>query len=128
MFIDPKNHVPIFKQIAAHLRKQIDEGVHKPGESLPSLRVMAVDIQVNPNTVQRAYELLEREGIVESRRGIGVFVKKADRRRQNRNEKTARRDFAKIIHQAIDAGLSSDRIRQVYDQAMADVIREATKS
>jgi len=128
VFIDPKSHVPIFQQIAAHLRKQIGDGVYKAGEALPSLRVMAVDIRVNPNTVQRAYEVLEREGIVESRRGVGVFVKKTDRRRQDRHEKNAKREFAKTIQGSIDAGLSPDRIRQVFGHAMADFLREATKS
>ena len=73
MLIDPKSHVPIFEQIAGHLRKQIAEGIYKPSEALPSLRALAIEITVNPNTVQRAYGLLEREGLVESRRGLGVF-------------------------------------------------------
>lgn len=128
VFIDPKSQVPIFQQIAAHLRKQIGDGVYQAGESLPSLRVMAVDIRVNPNTVQRAYELLEREGIVESRRGVGVFVKTSDRRRQTRQERSARRWFAKTIQQAIDEGLSPDRIRHIFDHAMEDFVREATES
>jgi GntR family transcriptional regulator len=128
VFIDPKNHVPIFQQIAAQLRKQISDGVYKAGEVLPSLRVMAVDIRVNPNTVQRAYELLEREGVVESRRGVGVFVTKIDRRRQSRNEKKTDREFVAAIRSAVEAGLSPDRIRQVFDHAMAEIVREATKS
>ncbi len=73
MLIDPKSSIPIFRQIADQLRQSIDAGVFKAGEMLPSLRTMAVDIKVNPNTVQRAYEALEREGVVETRRGIGIL-------------------------------------------------------
>ena len=66
--------IPIYRQIVEQVRDSIDAGVHRPGEALPSLRALAVEIRVNPNTVQRAYEELEREGLVESRRGRGVFV------------------------------------------------------
>ena len=128
MFIDPKNHVPIFQQIAAHLRIQIADGIYKAGETLPSLRVMAVDIKVNPNTVQRAYELLEREGIVESRRGVGVFVTRIDGRRRNRDEKRAGKAFGETISTAMAAGLSPDRIRQVFEHTLAELMREATQS
>ena len=126
MFIDPKSHTPIFQQIAAHLRKQVSDGIYKSGEALPSLRVMAVDIKVNPNTVQRAYELLEREGVVESRRGVGVFVAKIDGRRRTRDEKRASKEFGDTINSAMDAGLSPDRIRQVFEHALAKLMREAT--
>jgi len=54
MIIDPKGSIPIFQQIAAQMRQHIALGVYKPNESLPSLRSLAADIQVNPNTVQKA--------------------------------------------------------------------------
>ena len=74
MHIDPKSSVPIYRQIVSGVQTAIESGVYKPGECLPSLRAMALDIGVNPNTVQRAYDALEREGTLESRRGVGVFV------------------------------------------------------
>src|SRR5688500_9426092 len=64
MRIDPGSHEPIYLQIVAEVRKSIAAGVYKSGEMLPSLRVLAVDLRVNPNTVQRAYDQLEREGAV----------------------------------------------------------------
>ncbi len=74
MIIDPKSHVPIYKQIAAQILDAIDAGVYRADEMLPSLRALAADIRVNPNTVQRAYDELEREGMVYSKRGVGLFV------------------------------------------------------
>jgi len=126
MLIDPKSHVPIFRQIAGHLRKQIADGIYKTSEVLPSLRALAIEIAVNPNTVQRAYELLEREGLVESRRGLGVFVAKVDRRRQNRVEKRINREFSGTIRMAVESGLSPDRIRTVFEAAMLNFVREAS--
>ncbi len=74
MTIDPSSHVPIYLQIADAVRAAVAAGVYRPGESLPSLRAMAIQVQVNPNTVQRAYNALEREGLIYSQRGRGLFV------------------------------------------------------
>ena len=74
MKIDPRSHVPIYLQIADEIRAAVAAGIYRPGEALPSLRAAAVEIQVNPNTVQRAYDELEREGLIYSQRGRGLFV------------------------------------------------------
>ncbi|MFT0802568.1 GntR family transcriptional regulator [Bacillus swezeyi] len=65
---------PIYKQIAEQLFKKMVREEIKPGEKLPSVRELAVETQVNPNTIQRTYNEMERMGIVETRRGQGTFV------------------------------------------------------
>ncbi|MEC1261810.1 GntR family transcriptional regulator [Bacillus swezeyi] len=65
---------PIYKQIAEQLFKRMVREEIKPGEKLPSVRELAVETQVNPNTIQRTYNEMERMGIVETRRGQGTFV------------------------------------------------------
>ncbi|MBU8915239.1 GntR family transcriptional regulator [Bacillus sp. FJAT-29953] len=65
---------PIYIQIADHLSSQIVRGEMKPGEKLPSVREMAIQSGVNPNTIQRTYSEMERMGIVETKRGQGTFV------------------------------------------------------
>ena len=62
MNIDPTSAVPIYQQIADDIRQAIAAGVYKPGEMIPSIRATSLKTTVNPNTVQRTYELLEREG------------------------------------------------------------------
>ena len=74
MKIQPSSHVPIYLQIAEAVRAAVAAGVYRPGEVLPSLRAMAIRLHVNPNTVQRAYDELEREGLIYSQRGRGLFV------------------------------------------------------
>ena len=64
----------IYRQIVEQTRDAIDAGVYRPGEALPSQRALATEIRVNPNTIQKAYDELERLGIVEARRGLGMFV------------------------------------------------------
>ncbi|MEF2968570.1 GntR family transcriptional regulator [Paenibacillus sp. M1] len=65
---------PIYQQIIARICRQIIRKEIKPGEKLPSVREMAMQSGVNPNTIQRVYSEMERMNIVEARRGQGSFV------------------------------------------------------
>jgi len=65
---------PIYSQLAERIKKEILSGELKPGIKLPSVREMGIQVNVNPNTVQRTYHELERLKIVEMRRGQGTFV------------------------------------------------------
>ena len=65
---------PIFSQIIEIIQKDIVSGVLGPGEKLPSVRTLAADASVNPNTVQRAFSELERMGLVYSQRTSGKFI------------------------------------------------------
>jgi GntR family transcriptional regulator len=127
MLIDPKSSTPIFRQIADQLRQAIDSKVYKPGEMLPSLRAMAIDINVNPNTVQRAYEALEREGVVETRRGVGIFVTAVNRNRLNAAEQRLIQQFAGAIRQGVKASLTPDTIRSVFEDALRQTLVEVKK-
>ncbi len=72
--VDPEAG-PIFEQIVAGVKAAIARGELSPGEKLPSARTLAEELKVNPNTVIRAFLDLEREGITETRRGLGTFVR-----------------------------------------------------
>lgn len=74
MNIEFQEFTPVYKQIMDDIIYKIVSGTMLPGEKLPSIRDYAQGIKVNPNTVQRAYMELEREGITETRRGQGTFV------------------------------------------------------
>ena len=65
---------PIYGQIKDGLRRMIVSGALEPGEKLPSIRAMAVDLAINPNTIQRAYAELEAEGFLYTVAGKGCFV------------------------------------------------------
>ncbi|ULQ60713.1 GntR family transcriptional regulator [Brucepastera parasyntrophica] len=67
-------NIPIYFQIINAIKQKIVAGLIKPGERLPSVREYAEELSVNPNTVQRAYQELEREGITETKRGMGSFI------------------------------------------------------
>ena len=127
MRIDPGSHEPIYLQIVAEVRKAIAAGVYKSGEMLPSLRVLAVDLRVNPNTVQRAYDQLEREGAVVVKRGVGLFVADRDARTPREPaEKALYAGLQQAVRAARDAGLAVERIRAVFDHALDQSIRKVT--
>ncbi|MDQ6419083.1 GntR family transcriptional regulator [Paenibacillus sp. LHD-117] len=74
MTIEFDNNMPIYIQIMAYLKKLIITGKLGPGEKIESVRDLAAELQINPNTIQRTFQELEREGIVETRRGMGRYV------------------------------------------------------
>jgi GntR family transcriptional regulator len=72
--LNPKSGVPIYRQIQDQIRYAIASGMLRPGEQLPTVRALAVDLAVNPNTVIKAYSDLEREGVLTTEQGSGTFV------------------------------------------------------
>jgi GntR family transcriptional regulator len=72
--IDPSNRLPIYRQLAAQLREAVARGRLAPDERLPSVRDLSRALVVNPNTIARVYTELEREGVLNTRPGLGVFV------------------------------------------------------
>src|SRR5215468_11879370 len=72
--LDPADATPIYAQLERALRAAIAAGRLRPGDQLPTVRELAVDLSVNANTVARVYAELERAGVLETRRGVGSFV------------------------------------------------------
>lgn len=119
MKIDPKSHVPIYLQIAEGIRSAVAAGVYRPGEALPSLRTLAIDVRVNPNTVQRAYDQLEREGLVYSERGRGLFVAEGGSiSAQDRARDAIGRTFEQGIRAGQAAGLDGEQVREIFEAAI----------
>ncbi|MFO8059645.1 MAG: GntR family transcriptional regulator [Bacillota bacterium] len=72
--INPSLGMPIYLQIMDQIRHAVAGGYLSPGEKLPSVRDLALELTVSPNTVVRAYRELEREGLVTTRQGSGTFI------------------------------------------------------
>ena len=72
--IDPKSGVPLYRQIIESVKFAISRGDLAPGDKLPTVRQLAVDLEVNPNTVIRAYREMEIEGVLDPQQGSGTFV------------------------------------------------------
>lgn len=72
--IDPKNGLPIYLQLAEQVKAKIAHQELSDGDQLPTVRQMATALEINPNTVSRAYAQLEREGFLITRQGRGTFI------------------------------------------------------
>lgn len=72
--IDPGSRAPIYRQLADQIREAIARGRLKPADRLPSVRELSKQLVINPNTVARTYTELERDGVLNTRQGLGVFV------------------------------------------------------
>ena len=75
--VDPTSPTPIYAQLDRSIRAAIATGELEAGAQLPTVRQLAVDLAVNANTVARVYAQLERDGILETRRGVGTFVRES---------------------------------------------------
>jgi len=72
--IDSKSGVPFYRQIIEQVKFAIARGDLGPGDQLPTVRQLSVDLSINPNTVIRAYKEMEIEGLLETHQGSGTFV------------------------------------------------------
>ena len=72
--IDTRDRKPIYEQLTDNIKNLILHGILKPGEQLPGVRTLAVELAINPNTIQKAYSELERHGIIYTLQGRGSFV------------------------------------------------------
>ena len=101
----------LYQQIVDGIRREVSEGRLRPGDTLPSFRMLAEDLLVSLITVKRAYEELEREGIIYRRQGLGTFV--ADRgldRSREAKLNTSQKLFRDAAREAVEAGLSRPEI------------------
>ena len=85
--LDYRDARPIYSQIIDGFREQIAAGILKPGDKLPSVRDLATELAINPNTIQRAYRQLELEGWIVSMQGKGSFVSGEMSIRQRESER-----------------------------------------
>jgi GntR family transcriptional regulator len=110
--IDPRDRTPIYAQLDRALRAAIVTGRLRPGDQLPTVRQLAVELQVNANTVARVYAELEREGVLETRRGVGSFISTAPGAVRSAAEHTRRlRAFVtRVLADAAGAGFSHEEI------------------
>ena len=118
--VDPKSDRSPSEQIAEQVRFAIAAGDLKQGERLPSVRQLAVDALVNPNTVGKAWRDLEREGVLESRPGDGVFVAQAavELCLATRDAVLVAR-IERFVDEALSAGLRRSELEAWVDAAFA---------
>lgn len=115
--IHPSSNTPIFRQIMDQVKRYIVSGQLNAGDTLPSVRSVALQYAINPMTVSKAYNMLEVEGVLVRMRGVGMVV--ADRRR-NTKDKTnlAMPAMLNAAQVALQLGLDHSQALKLFDQAL----------
>jgi GntR family transcriptional regulator len=110
--IDPRDATPIYAQLERGLRAAIATGRLRPGDQLPTVRQLAVDLRINANTVARVYLELERAGVIETRRGVGSFVSATPAKAHPPRDRDRRLHafVTRVLADADAAGLSLDAV------------------
>ena len=113
----PESPVSLFEQIVSQVVFAVANGDLEAGEMLPSVRDLAHKLIVNPNTVTRAYQDLERLGIVEARRGVGMaLTTDALKLCRDRRKELIRGTLRDALREASTAGLDADDVHKIVDQ------------
>lgn len=110
MDIDFNAAYPIYEQVIEEIKKEIVRGELKAGAKLPSQRKLARKIDVNPNTVQRAYREMEQRGLVETKRGRGTFIKDDDQVMIEIKKEMAETAVLNFIEEMISLGFKRENI------------------
>jgi GntR family transcriptional regulator len=120
--IQPKSDVPIYEQIVAQVTFGIASGVLEPGALIPSVRDLAGRLVVHPNTVARAYQELERQGVITALRGKGMEVTPtAPAACRKHRQELVRARIRQALHEASTSSLPAEEIRQLVEEELARV-------
>jgi len=119
---NPSSGVPIYLQLMEQVKHAIETGALKAGEQLPSIRPLAEELVVNPNTVAKAYRELEHEGVIELRQGAGAFVSDtATTKRDAEKLKAAKVLVAQGIERLRARGITDEEIRRLVEAELAGI-------
>jgi DNA-binding transcriptional regulator YhcF (GntR family) len=113
--------IPIYTQIIDEMTMGIASGAYKPGDKLPSVRDMAMEAGVNPNTMQRALAELERRGLVYSERTSGRFVTKEESVLMDLHEELAKKYFEEFAAKLRKIGMDDSEIKSSVSKWMKDI-------
>ena len=113
--IDYQSRAPIYEQIVEKFQMLIVKGVLPPGSRMPSVRSLAVELSINPNTIQKAFAVLEQEGYIFSVKGQGNFVSESGSLFQKKKE-TCLDELRQLLFHAKELGILEADCRAVLNQ------------
>jgi len=110
--IDQRDPTPIYAQLERGLRAAVATSRLRPGDQLPTVRQLAVDLRINANTVARVYGELERAGVIETKRGVGSFVSATPEQAHppREHERRLRAFVTRVLADADAAGCAVDDV------------------
>jgi GntR family transcriptional regulator len=128
MHIDERNGLAVYDQIVRQVKFAVADGAVRAGELVPSVRELARDLAINPNTVARAYRELQDDGVLELVRGMGLSVAATARRHcQAERTKLVRARLRLVLDEALQSGLEEKEIDLLVREELAAARRTRHK-
>ena len=112
--LDNHSGIAPYLQIVQQVKQALRLGRLQVGDQLPTVREVVAQITINPNTVMKAYRELEREGLIESRPGLGTFVQRTLATTSLSSHAALRRSLVRWLHSAYEAGLDSESVLALF--------------
>ena len=121
IIIQNSSMVPIYEQVVNQIKAQIISGELKDGDVLPSVRNMAAELRISSLTVKKAYDFLEKEGLVTTIQGKGTFVNAADgQMAAEARRKAIEDDLSLVVSKAFSAGLNKEELKEIFEIILED--------
>ncbi|UPK45088.1 GntR family transcriptional regulator [Paenibacillus pabuli] len=120
MSIEFDNNLPIYLQIMQYIKRQIVTGTLKAGDKIPSVRELAAELQINPNTIQRTFQELEREEVVETKRGLGRYVTSEESKIMTIKKEMASELLERFLTGMQELGIEEQDIVNIVADAVAE--------
>ncbi|MDT3701246.1 MAG: GntR family transcriptional regulator [Thermincola sp.] len=114
--LDFRSRVPVYEQLTEKIKEQIVYGVLKEDEQLPSVRELALELTINPNTIQKAYRELERQGYIYSVPGKGNFVKPMAKTENTKQKQELMAQLRKVIAELLYLGITVEELREIVEK------------
>lgn len=125
--LDPHSGVPVYRQLIDQVQAALAMGALKPGDQLPTVRLVAVELEINPNTVMRAYRELEIRGVLDTQQGTGTFIAdKPSPASHDDKERKLGQLVGEIVARAGSAGLTLDELIAALQNLAAEAAHRRT--
>jgi GntR family transcriptional regulator len=118
--LNQSSGIPLYVQLMEQVKHAVETGALREGDQLPTIRKVAVDLVMNPNTVVRAYRELEHEGVIELKHGSGAYIKESAGGRA-RLMKKAQAVVQSAMERLAPLGLSEEELRRVFENELAQL-------
>ena len=126
--ISPGSSEPIYSQIVSQISRSIARGELAPGDRLPAVRKLAAELVVNPNTVARAYRILEQKGLTNSKTGSGSFIADPLLREHDASDlNTLTERMDNILTQAINMSMNRKQITKLFEKRLKRFYSDSKK-
>ncbi|WLR50638.1 GntR family transcriptional regulator [Bacillus tianshenii] len=115
--LDVRSRKPIYEQLVEKVKELIINQVLQPDEKLPSVRMLAKELTINPNTIQKAYRELERQGYLYSVKGKGNFVAPIEIMNNENKLTDMKEELMKLLAEAVYLGLTQQDLLKLFEEA-----------